>query len=322
MVQTPGKGKRMSNFEAAYMRLLENGELKGRVSEAYEHLSICNVCAWDCPVDRRAGKTGVCRTGIRAKVSSYGPHLGEEDPLRGCRGSGTIFFTRCNLTCQYCQNHDISQTDAGEEVEPEDLAAIMLELQNLGCHNINFVSPSHVVPQILAAVLIAAQAGLRLPLVYNTGGYDSPSSLKLLDGVVDIYMPDMKYASTKIARHYSKVRNYPKINQVAVCEMHRQVGDLHINESGLATRGLLVRHLVLPHNLAGTDKIVHFLAEEISLNTYLNLMDQYRPAYKANNYPKLKRRITSQEFKTAMKWAHEAGLRRLDERKPLYRKIL
>jgi putative pyruvate formate lyase activating enzyme len=191
-------------FQPAYLRLLRSGEFRERVAQAYEHLSICDVCAWTCDVDRRAGQVGVCRTGELAKVSSYGPHLGEEDPLRGWRGSGTIFFSRCNLKCQFCQNHDISQTDAGYEVEAEGLASIMLELQAQGCHNINFVSPSHVVPQIMAAVLIAAEAGLRLPLVYNTGGYDSMSMLKLLDGVVDIYMPDMKYADAEIARRWPR----------------------------------------------------------------------------------------------------------------------
>jgi putative pyruvate formate lyase activating enzyme len=307
----------MVPFQPAYLKLLETGELQDRVSRAYDLLSICDVCAWNCPVDRHAGKLGVCRTGMRAKISSYGPHLGEEDPLRGWRGSGTIFFTRCNLHCQYCQNHDISQTDVGQEVEPEDLAAIMLELQKRGCHNINFVSPSHVVPQILAAVAIAAQAGLHLPLVYNTGGYDSMSSLELLDKVIDIYMPDMKYASAQIARHYSKIRNYPKVNRAAVGEMHRQVGDLEIDQDGLATRGLLVRHLVLPNNLAGTAQIVQFLAEEISPNTYLNLMDQYRPAFKAHHFPKLNRRITAGEYRAALQAAKNAGLTRLDERKPL-----
>lgn len=307
----------MSSFQPAYLKLLETGQLQDRVTRAYEHLSICDICAWNCPVDRHLGKLGVCRTGVRAKISSYGPHLGEEDPLRGWRGSGTIFFTRCNLHCQYCQNHDISQEDTGQEVEPEDLALMMLELQQQGCHNINFVSPSHVVPQILASVAIAAQAGLRLPLVYNTGGYDSKSSLELLDGVIDIYMPDMKYASSNIARHYSKVRDYPKVNQAAVREMHRQVGDLELDKNGLATRGLLVRHLVLPNNLAGTDQIVRFLAEQVSTNTYLNLMDQYRPAFKAAHFPKLKRRINSEEFQAAVNAAHNAGLTRLDERKPL-----
>lgn len=307
----------MLTFAPAYIRLLSDNELAQRVSLAYEMLSKCCVCAWDCGVDRLAGKLGICKTAKHAKVSSYGPHLGEEDPLRGWRGSGTIFFTRCNLRCQFCQNHDISQTDVGEEVEPGQLAAIMLELQSLGCHNINLVSPSHVVPQIMAAVLIAAQAGLRIPLVYNTGGYDAIEMLKLLDGVVDIYMPDMKYASAQIARYYSKIPNYPQANQAAVREMHRQVGDLQLDENGLATRGLLVRHLVLPNGLAGTDEIVHFLAGQISPNTYLNLMDQYRPAYNAQRFPKLKRRATQQEFQAAVDMAHAVGLHRLDKRKPL-----
>jgi putative pyruvate formate lyase activating enzyme len=305
----------MTEFVPSYRNILNTGELASRVSEAYEHLSICDVCAWECPVDRRAGKIGVCRTGINARVSSYGPHMGEEDPLRGWRGSGTIFFTRCNLRCQYCQNHDISQTDTGDEAEPETIAGMMLELQTLGCHNINFVSPSHVVPQIMAAVLIAAQAGLRIPLVYNTGGYDSMAMLKLLDGVIDIYMPDMKYSDPEIARRYSKIRNYPQINQAAVKEMHRQVGDLQVDDRGVAQRGLLVRHLVLPDSIAGTEEIVKFLSDEISPDTYLNLMDQYRPAYKAHQYPELNRRLTSQEYQAAVQAALSTGLHRLDERK-------
>ncbi len=301
----------------SYLRLLQSGELQQRVREAYQRLSPCTICAWECKVDRRAGKLGVCRTGEVVRVSSYGPHMGEEDPLRGWRGSGTIFFTRCNLHCQYCQNHDISQTDAGDLTEPEGLAAMMLELQSCGCHNINLVSPSHVVPQILAGLLIAAQAGLRLPLVYNTGGYDSLETLALLDGVVDIYMPDMKYASAQIARYYSRIPNYPAVNQAAVREMHRQVGDLQLDQHGLAIRGLLVRHLVLPNNLAGTQEIVRFLAQEISPQTYLNLMDQYRPAFKASQYPKLNRRITPQEYQAAVQMALEAGLHRLDNRRSL-----
>ena len=305
----------MATFEPAYLSLLKSGELEGRVSRAYQHLSICNVCAWECPVDRRSGRLGVCRTGLRAKVSSYGAHLGEEDPLRGWRGSGTIFFTRCNLRCQYCQNHDISQTDVGDEVEPEELAAIMLELQVAGCHNINFVSPSHVVPQIMAGVYIAAQAGLRLPLVYNTGGYDSLAMLHLLDGVIDIYMPDMKYGDAQVARQYSKIRNYPLVNQAALRAMHRQVGDLQIDQRGVAQRGLLVRHLVLPNGLAGTAEIVRFLAEVISPNTYLNLMDQYRPDYRAHLIPELNRCLTGQEYAQAVEMAHAAGLHGLDERK-------
>jgi putative pyruvate formate lyase activating enzyme len=305
----------MVDFKPAYLNLLDAEELANRVSKAYDHLSICDVCAWECPVDRRAGKIGVCRTGEIARVSSYGPHMGEEDPLRGWRGSGTIFFTRCNLRCQYCQNHNISQTDSGDEVSPEQIARMMLELQTLGCHNINFVSPSHVVPQILAAVLIAIQAGLKIPLVYNTGGYDSMSMLILLDGVIDIYMPDMKYSDADTARKYSKIRNYPQVNQTAVKEMHRQVGDLQIDEKGVAQRGLLVRHLVLPDGIAGTEETIRFLRDEISVNTYLNLMNQYRPSYKAHLYPELNRRLTNQEYQSAVEAAMSAGLHRLDQRK-------
>ncbi len=304
-------------IQPAYVHLLRSGELEARVSQAYPHLSICDVCAWRCKVDRRAGRLGACRAGERARVSSFGPHLGEEDVLRGWRGSGTIFFTRCNLKCQFCQNHDISQTDAGDEVEPGQVAAMMLELQAMGCHNINLVSPSHVVPQILAAVFSAAQAGLRLPLVYNTGGYDSMEMLALLDGVIDIYMPDMKYADARIAQRFSKIPNYPQVNQAAIREMHRQVGDLQIDANGIATRGLLVRHLVLPENLAGTHEIVRFLANEISPDTYLNLMDQYHPAYRAHHLPPLDRPTTRQEYAAAVAMARQAGLHRLDERRRL-----
>ena len=302
----------MSTFEPAYVKLLETGELQRRIEQAYHRLSDCDICARKCRVNRLEGEIGKCCVGKRAKISSSGPHLGEENPLRGWRGSGTIFFTCCNLNCQYCQNYDISQSDAGYEIEPEDLAVIMVELQSYGCHNINIVSSSHVVPQILASLLLAGKAGLRLPLVYNTGGYDSLETLQLLDGVIDIYMPDMKYADEQIALQYSKIPDYPQVNQAAVCEMHRQVGDLQVDEQGLARRGLLVRHLVLPNNLAGTAWIIKFLAEEISTNTYLNLMDQYRPAYRAMNFPELNRRNTHQEYSFAIQMAHEAGLYRLD----------
>jgi putative pyruvate formate lyase activating enzyme len=311
----------LSSFDPTYIKLLQSGELKARVALAYECLTKCDLCAWECGVDRRAEKLGVCRTGMKARLSSYGPHLGEEDPLRGWRGSGTIFFSRCNLRCQYCQNHDISQADSGELVEPEELAEVMLDLQRYGCHNINFVSPSHVVAQILAAVLIAAEAGLRLPLVYNTGGFDSLTSLELLDGVIDIYMPDMKYANPQIARQYSKIPHYPDSNQLAVKEMHRQVGDLHLDDRGIALRGLLVRHLILPNEMAGTERIVKFLAQEISPNTYLNLMDQYHPDYQVYQHPdlytELNRPITRQEYQKAIQQALDAGLHRLDQRKPL-----
>lgn len=305
----------MATFVPAYLSLLRSGELAKRVAEAYEHLTSCDLCAWECRKNRRQGELGICRTGERARVSSFGPHFGEEDPLRGWRGSGTIFFARCNLHCQYCQNYDISQDDVGEEVEPEDLAAMMLKLQRMGCHNVNLVSPSHVVAPILAAVAIAAQAGLRIPLVYNTGGYDSLTALRLLDGIVDIYMPDMKYADATIAQRYSKAKDYPAVNQAAVREMHRQVGDLQLDEHGIAQRGILVRHLVLPGGLAGTAEIVRFLANEISPNTYLNLMDQYRPAYRTNLYPELARPIRSEEYQEAIRLAKEAGLHRLDRRR-------
>lgn len=294
----------------SYLRLLQTGELVKRAKEALDHLSACDVCPWHCGVNRRAGEKGRCRTGQLVRVSSYGPHMGEERPLSGWMGSGTIFFTRCNLSCQYCQNFSISQTDDGEEANPAGLAEIMLELQEYGCHNINLVSPSHVVPQILAAVSLAAQAGLRLPLVYNSGGYDSLDMLRFLDGIIDIYMPDMKYADEETARKYSGIPEYPLVNRHAVMEMHRQVGDLEI-ANGLTFRGLLVRHLVLPNHLAGTEGIVRFLAEEVSKNTYINIMDQYHPAYHAHLFPELNRHITREEYHRALQLARQAGLRRL-----------
>jgi len=304
-------------FEPAYLELYRNGELKTRVKEAYRRLERCNICARECGVNRRESARGAaCRTGEQAVVSSCAPHFGEETPLVGYGGSGTIFFSWCNLMCQYCQNYEISQLGHGQKVEPENLAAMMLRLQEAGCHNINFVSPSHVVPQILAGLLVAAGAGLNLPLVYNTGGYDSLETLKLLDGVVDIYMPDIKYADPAVAHRYSKIQDYPAVNRAAVQEMHRQVGDLVVDERGIARRGLLVRHLVLPERLAGTQEIVRFLAEEISTNTYLNVMDQYRPCYKAGNLPPLDRRLTRQEYEEAVQMALDAGLNRLDKREP------
>jgi putative pyruvate formate lyase activating enzyme len=257
----------------------------------------------------------VCRTSEQAVVASYGAHHGEEDPLRGRQGSGTIFFSWCNLRCVFCQNWDISQKGAGCRVAPKAIADMMLELQAQGCHNINLVSPSHVVAQIIAATYDAAQRGLRLPLVYNTGGYDSPEALALLDGIVDIYMPDMKYGDSALARKYSKIRDYVEVNHTAVREMHRQVGDLALDEDGIAQRGLLVRHLVLPGGIAGTEKVLEFLATEISRDTYLNLMDQYRPCYRADEYPELDRLITTAEYRTALDAAARLGLTRLDRRR-------
>jgi putative pyruvate formate lyase activating enzyme len=263
---------------------------------------------------RETIKGAVCRTGERAVVNSFGPHDGEEDPLRGWNGSGTIFFSWCSLRCVFCQNWEISQKGIGREVEPEEVAGMMLALQKEGCHNINLVTPSHVVAQILAAVSIAAQHGLRLPLVYNTGGYDSPEALALLDGVIDIYMPDMKYGDSEVAHRYSHIRNYWEVNQAAVKEMHRQVGDLRISDEGLAQRGLLGRHLVLPGDVANTEMVLAFLAGEISRNTYLNIMAQYRPCYRAYDYPPLDRPITRTEFENALALAAKYGLNRLDRR--------
>jgi len=303
------------SFVPAYLPLLLSGVLAQRAEEGYRRLECCDLCARYCRVNRRETAEGaVCRTGERAVVASYGAHHGEEDPLRGENGSGTIFFSWCNLRCVFCQNWDISQRPAGCKVGPAAIADMMLELQAQGCHNINVVSPSHVVAQVIGAVHDAAQRGLRLPLVYNTGGYDSPEALALLDGIVDIYMPDMKYGDSALARKYSKVRDYVAVNQAAVREMHRQVGDLLLDQSGIAQRGLLVRHLVLPGGVAGTDRVLEFLANRISRNTYLNLMDQYRPCYRADEYPELDRPVTAAEYRTALDSAARLGLRRLDRR--------
>jgi putative pyruvate formate lyase activating enzyme len=305
--------EKASPWEPAYLRLLESGELERRAEAGYVHLEDCDLCARYCHVDRRRTMAGaVCRTGERAVVHSFGAHHGEERPLRGTAGSGTIFFSWCNLRCVFCQNWEISQKGIGREVEPAEIAAMMLELQRRGCHNINLVTPSHVVAQILAAVSVAAQEGLRLPLVYNTGGYDSPEALALLDGVVDIYMPDMKYGDSEAAHRHSHVRNYWEVNRAAVKEMHRQVGDLVLDEHGLARRGLLVRHLVLPDDIANTDAVLAFLSREVSRDTYLNLMGQYFPCYRAYDRPPLDRPITREEFGRALASARQHGLLRLD----------
>ena len=303
----------MAPFKPGYLSLLRTGELTLRVERAKEHLKTCDLCARYCGVDRNV-KGGACKIGTRARVASFNPHHGEENPLRGSRGSGTIFFSWCNLHCQYCQNYDISQRGAGDEIDPEELAVIMLWLQKVGCHNINFVSPSHVVAQILEALIIAAESGLKIPLVYNTGGFDSLEALELLDGVIDIYMPDMKYSDSKVGRRMSKVGNYQGVNKKAVKEMHRQVGDLMLDGEGIALRGLLIRHLVLPGGMAGSAKILKFLAEEISLDTYINIMAQYRPAYRAMEYPPFDRSVTRKEYSHVLDLANKYGLDRLDSR--------
>jgi putative pyruvate formate lyase activating enzyme len=303
--------------EASYLRLQRRGELHQRVEQALALLADCHLCPRDCGVDRLAGKVGTCRTGRQAIVASFHAHFGEEAPLVGSHGSGTIFFSWCNLRCLFCQNYEISQLGEGEAVTPDTLAMMMLVLQKRGCHNINLVSPSHVVPQILEALELAVEYGLTIPLVYNTGGYDALATLALLDGIVDIYMPDMKYADAAIAQELSGIKDYPAHNRAAVKEMYRQVGDLTMDENGVATRGLLVRHLVLPEGLAGTADVVRFLATEVSPRTYLNIMDQYRPCHKAHTRPPLDRPLTRQEYRQAVDLALAAGLTRLDDRRRL-----
>lgn len=289
-------------------RSLDTDVIRARAEAAWELASPCRLCPRACGVGRREGDKGVCRTGQQAVLSSYGPHFGEEKPLTGRRGSGTIFFSYCNLQCLYCQNYEISQLGEGREVSDLILAQAMLTLQDWGCHNINLVSPTHVVPQFLSALATAAELGLRLPIVYNTGGYDAVDTLRLLDGIVDIYMPDMKYAEAEAGRGLSGVEDYPVMNRLAVKEMHRQVGDLVI-ENGLAVRGLLVRHLVLPEGLAGTEEVIRFLAAEVSPNTYVNIMGQYRPCYRAREHPRLRRALRGDEYRRAREMAAGAGLR-------------
>ncbi len=298
----------MPPFQAAY---LQTGlpELRRRATAALGRLSDCELCPHRCRVDRTVSAEGSrCLTGRQAIVCSHGPHFGEESPLVGRSGSGTIFFSRCNLGCVFCQNWEISQRGEGREVSAARLAELMLSLQGLGCHNLNLVTPSHLVAQFLEALVLAVEGGLRLPIVYNSGGYDALPTLQLLDGIIDIYMPDMKFADSQAAQPYLKVPDYAEVNRAAVREMQRQVGELQI-VAGVARRGLLVRHLYLPENLAGTDRIIDFLAQDVSPTTYLNLMDQYRPCYRADQYPPLDRRPGRTEYIAAQEQALAAGLR-------------
>jgi putative pyruvate formate lyase activating enzyme len=309
----------MAKWESAYLETHRQGLLKDKIRAAYDILSQCDLCPHRCLVDRHRGERGLCRTGDQPIISSYGPHYGEENPLVGQRGSGTVFFTHCNLYCIFCQNYEISHGGEGEEITPGDLAAIMLYLQKHGCHNINFVTPSHQVAQILEALPQAIEGGLRIPLVYNTGGYDALATLKLLDGVIDIYMPDFKFWDPQVAVELCEAPDYPEIARQALKEMHRQVGDLAMDDAGVARRGLLVRHLVLPDNLAGTKEVMEFLAREISPATYVNVMGQYRPCGRAGEHPSLRKFLTGQEHAQAQKLAREAGLTRLDHREKLFR---
>ena len=296
-------------------QLFKSGELQRRAEEAYELLQDCSLCPRNCGVNRLQGDLGVCGVGRYARVASYGPHFGEEQPLVGNNGSGTIFFAGCNLHCCFCQNYDISHhSDAAQEFDRDGLAGIILDLQSQGCHNINFVTPSHVVPQILAATVAAAKRGLNIPLVFNCSGYESVDTLAFLDGVIDIYMPDFKFWHTSSGQKYAEAPDYPEVACGALRAMHEQVGELRVNASGLAESGLMVRHLVMPEALEETEKILDFLSSALSPETYVNIMDQYRPCGTSDKHPELRRSITAKEYQRALEYALRAGLTRLDKR--------
>ncbi len=297
-------------FAPSYIALHEKGELRRRIASLREILAPCRLCPRQCRVDRLKGEVGYCKAGASLKVSSAFPHFGEEAPLVGYHGSGTIFLAHCNLRCVFCQNYDISHQGAGEEVSPSTLARAMLRLQELGCHNINFVTPTHYVAQILAALPEAVERGLRLPIVYNCSGYESIEVIRLLDGIVDIYMPDAKFMDEAHSKRFCNAPDYPSVLRGALKEMHRQVGDLVINPQGIAERGLLVRHLVMPGGVASSKEVFEFIARELSIHTYVNIMDQYRPLYRADEFPEIDRRITHREYREAVNMAKEVGLYR------------
>jgi len=294
----------------SYIELYERGILKKRKEELYKLLEKCHLCPRKCLVSRLQDERGFCEAGKRVAVSSYNLHFGEEPPISGCRGSGTIFFTHCNLRCCFCQNYPISQLGNGQEVEISQLAKMMVKLQKLGAHNINFVTPTHFVPQIVDALEFAVREGLNIPLVYNSGGYDSVESLKLLDGIVDIYMPDAKYSNPQSARTYSRADDYFEVNKKALLEMHRQVGDLKMDREGIAQQGLLIRHLVMPEDIVGSRRVLEFIAKNISQNTYMSIMAQYHPAHLAFEFPQLSRRISKTEYDAVLKMADKLGLER------------
>jgi putative pyruvate formate lyase activating enzyme len=296
--------------QPSYLRLYKTGELEERRKSAIEMLKSCKLCPHLCGINRAQGEKGFCRAGETVIVASIGPHFGEEDVLVGEHGSGAIFFGFCNVRCVFCQNYELSHYGEGREVSIEELANAMLRLQNMGCHNINFVSPTHFAAHIIQAVEIAANQGLHIPLVYNSGGFDTVETLALLEGIIDIYMPDIKFIDEETASKYLRVKGYPEAVKRAIREMYRQVGDLRINRYSIAYRGLLVRHLVMPDGLAGTAEIMHFLAKEISPHTFVNIMGQYYPSHMAGKFPELNRRITNEELAEAVRIAKQAGLYR------------
>jgi putative pyruvate formate lyase activating enzyme len=309
----------MNDVIASYLTAFENGTLQRRIDRGLKALTDCRLCPRQCGVNRVAGETGYCRTGRQAVVASYNAHFGEETPLVGQHGSGTIFFTHCNLKCLFCQNYEISHLGQGHAVTDDQLADIMLDLQAVGCHNINLVTPSHVVPQVLSAVGQAARQGLTLPLVYNCGGYDRVDTLQLLEGIVDIYMPDFKFWDAEVAAQTCDAPDYPETARRALLEMHGQVGDLVIDEAtGLAGRGLLVRHLVMPRGMAGTPQVMAFLAESLSPDTYVNLMAQYRPCGRAGEIDSLAAALSPDEYRRAVQAARDAGITRLHRRRRVF----
>ena len=296
-------------MKPAYLEAYNNGILDRAIAQTREILSSCAICPRKCRVNRLKDQKGFCKTGEKARVYSFMAHHGEEPPVSGKRGSGTIFFSFCNMACVYCQNFEFSQQGGeGKEVTSEELANIMLELQGFGCHNINLVSPTHVMPQILQALKSAIKSGLNIPLVYNSGGYELAEIIRLMDGLIDIYLPDMRYADNETAKKYSSANDYPEYNRQAVKEMHRQSGTAEINGSGIMTKGLIIRHLVLPGDISGTDKIMKFISEELSPETYISLMSQYFPCYKSGDFPELSRRISLEEYESAQTIMEKYGL--------------
>ena len=297
----------------AYERLEKEGKLAQRIKQAYAVFENCQLCPRKCGVNRQKGEKGFCRAPVKPVIFSYHPHFGEEMSLVGGKGSGTIFFSNCNLRCVFCQNWPIAHEGRGKEVQDEDLADMMLHLQKIGCHNINLVTPTHVMPNILNATQIALKKGLRLPLMYNTSGYERIEILKILDGIVDIYKPDMKYMDAdKAAKYSAGASDYPEVTKRAILEMHRQVGVLKLDKQGIAIRGVIIRHLVMPNRVAGTEKFLKWVAEALPKSTYVNIMAQYRVEYKAYDYPEIARGITAQEFLEAMDSAEKYGLTNLD----------
>jgi putative pyruvate formate lyase activating enzyme len=305
--------KKEEPWTPAYQALERQGKFAQRVEEAYAIFEKCQLCPRQCGVNRHKGEKGFCRAPLGAVVFSHHPHFGEEMPIVGDNGSGTIFFSNCNLRCVFCQNWPIAHEGRGKEVSDEGLADMMLDLQRVGCHNINLVTPTHVMPNILNATRIALRKGLRLPLFYNTSGYERLEMLKILDGIVDMYKPDMKYMDPEKAAKYSAgASDYPEVAKRAILEMHRQVGVLKLDRRGIGLRGVVIRHLVMPNRVADTEKFIRWLAEALPKNTYVNIMAQYRVEYRAFEYPEIARAITVQEFMEAMDWARFYGLTNLD----------